>query len=149
MVLMKDDRHDAQPCYCGEPNCVGFIGGKTQTAIAAMDELCLGGASLLPLYPFLPSLHRFVHGELINVLCHPSGAAALGITDEVERLGLKGSKKKKGKKKDGKSVKGEKKAVVEGANSTGVDARALTPDSAASSRPQSRQARVEEVPEDS
>ena len=58
-------------------------------------------------------------------------------------------KKKKGKKKDGKSVKGEKKAVVEGANSTGVDARALTPDSAASSRPQSRQARVEEVPEDS
>ena len=22
---------DAQPCYCGEANCVGFIGGKTQT----------------------------------------------------------------------------------------------------------------------
>ncbi|KAK0722500.1 methyltransferase-like protein [Lasiosphaeria miniovina] len=22
---------DPQPCYCGEPNCVGFIGGKTQT----------------------------------------------------------------------------------------------------------------------
>ena len=22
---------EAQPCYCGEPNCVGFIGGKTQT----------------------------------------------------------------------------------------------------------------------
>ncbi|KAK9234158.1 hypothetical protein V1525DRAFT_435879 [Lipomyces kononenkoae] len=21
----------AQPCYCGEPNCIGFIGGKTQT----------------------------------------------------------------------------------------------------------------------
>ncbi|KAF2223257.1 hypothetical protein BDZ85DRAFT_124574 [Elsinoe ampelina] len=22
---------DPQPCYCGEPNCVGFIGGKTQS----------------------------------------------------------------------------------------------------------------------
>src|ERR1051326_2860011 len=27
------DRYGAnpQPCYCGEPNCTGFIGGKTQT----------------------------------------------------------------------------------------------------------------------
>ena len=25
---------DAQPCYCGEPNCTGFIGGKTQTGRA-------------------------------------------------------------------------------------------------------------------
>jgi len=59
--------HDAQPCYCGEPKCVGFIGGKTQTDIGAMDDLYLD---------------------------------ALGITDEVERLGLKGSKKKKSKKLD-------------------------------------------------
>ncbi|KAH9894001.1 hypothetical protein C8Q73DRAFT_498617 [Cubamyces lactineus] len=59
--------HDAQPCYCGEPNCVGFIGGKTQTDLAAMDDLYLD---------------------------------ALGITEEVEMLGLKGSKKKKGKKLD-------------------------------------------------
>ncbi|KAI0628512.1 hypothetical protein C8Q77DRAFT_1148962 [Trametes polyzona] len=58
--------HDAQPCYCGEPNCVGFIGGKTQTDLAAMDDLYLD---------------------------------ALGITKEVEMLGLKGSKKK-GKKLD-------------------------------------------------
>ncbi|KDQ55897.1 hypothetical protein JAAARDRAFT_132908 [Jaapia argillacea MUCL 33604] len=59
--------HDAQPCYCGEANCVGFLGGKTQTDLAAMDDLYL---------------------------------EALGITDEVEQLGLKGSKKKKGKKLD-------------------------------------------------
>ncbi|KAH9920885.1 SET domain-containing protein [Epithele typhae] len=59
--------HDAQPCYCGEPNCVGFIGGKTQTDLAAMDDLYLD---------------------------------ALGITEEVEALGLKGTKKKKGKKLD-------------------------------------------------
>ncbi|KZP33283.1 SET domain-containing protein [Athelia psychrophila] len=31
--------HEAQPCYCGEPKCVGFIGGKTQTDIGGMDEL--------------------------------------------------------------------------------------------------------------
>ncbi|OCH90860.1 SET domain-containing protein [Obba rivulosa] len=59
--------HDAQPCYCGEPNCVGFIGGKTQTDLAAMDDLYLD---------------------------------ALGISEEVESLGLKGSKKKKGRKLD-------------------------------------------------
>ncbi|KAL0952486.1 hypothetical protein HGRIS_006750 [Hohenbuehelia grisea] len=33
--------HDPQPCYCGEPNCVGFLGGKTQTDIATMDDLYL------------------------------------------------------------------------------------------------------------
>lgn len=30
---------DPQPCYCGEPNCVGFIGGKKQT----------GGTTTLPI----------------------------------------------------------------------------------------------------
>ncbi|KAI6009958.1 hypothetical protein EDC04DRAFT_837620 [Pisolithus marmoratus] len=59
--------HDAQPCYCGELNCVGYLGGKTQTDIAAMDDLYLD---------------------------------ALGITEEVEKLGLKGSKKRKSKKLD-------------------------------------------------
>ncbi|KAJ7595062.1 histone methyltransferase [Mycena floridula] len=33
--------HQAQTCYCGEPNCVGFIGGKTQTDISTMDDLYL------------------------------------------------------------------------------------------------------------
>ncbi|KAI9508050.1 hypothetical protein F5148DRAFT_1303778, partial [Russula earlei] len=59
--------HEAQPCYCGEDKCVGFIGGKTQTDIAGMDDLYLD---------------------------------ALGIAEEVDRLGLKGSKKKKSKKLD-------------------------------------------------
>ncbi|GAA6037687.1 hypothetical protein JCM8097_002285 [Rhodosporidiobolus ruineniae] len=59
--------HVAQECYCGEPNCVGFIGGKTQTDLGGMDDLYID---------------------------------ALGITEEVEALGLKGSKKKKGKKLD-------------------------------------------------
>jgi hypothetical protein len=36
-------RHDAQPCYCGEPNCVGFLGGKTQTDLGGMDTLYLDG----------------------------------------------------------------------------------------------------------
>ncbi|KAJ7270698.1 hypothetical protein B0H12DRAFT_1307104 [Mycena haematopus] len=59
--------HKAQECYCGEPNCVGFIGGKTQTDIATVDDLYLD---------------------------------ALGITDENERMALKGTKKKKGRKLD-------------------------------------------------
>ncbi|GAA5869520.1 hypothetical protein JCM8547_001513 [Rhodosporidiobolus lusitaniae] len=59
--------HVAQECFCGEPNCVGFIGGKTQTDIGGMDDLYID---------------------------------ALGITEEVEALGLKGSKRKKGKKLD-------------------------------------------------
>jgi len=57
----------AQECFCGEPNCVGFIGGKTQTDIGGMDDLYID---------------------------------ALGIAEEVEALGLKGSKKKKGRKLD-------------------------------------------------
>ncbi|GAA5985084.1 hypothetical protein JCM5350_000836 [Sporobolomyces pararoseus] len=59
--------HLAQECFCGEPNCVGYIGGKTQTDIGGMDDLYID---------------------------------ALGIKDEVEALGLKGSKKKKGRKLD-------------------------------------------------
>ncbi|KAF9784792.1 hypothetical protein BJ322DRAFT_1006948 [Thelephora terrestris] len=77
-VILKDEEltfnynvdrygHEAQQCFCGEPNCVGYIGGKTQTDLAAMDDLYID---------------------------------ALGISDEVERLGLKGSKKRKSKKLD-------------------------------------------------
>ena len=60
-------RHDAQECFCGEFNCVGYIGGKQQTDISGMDDLYLD---------------------------------ALGIADEVEQLGLKGGKKRKGKRLD-------------------------------------------------
>lgn len=67
MVGEKDHSHVAQECFCGEPNCVGFIGGKTQTDIGGMDDLYID---------------------------------ALGIAEEVEALGLKGNKKKKGKKLD-------------------------------------------------
>ena len=37
----RTSRHQAQECFCGEPNCIGFIGGKTQTDFAAMDDLYL------------------------------------------------------------------------------------------------------------
>ncbi len=33
--------HQAQECFCGEHNCLGFIGGKTQTDFATMDDLYL------------------------------------------------------------------------------------------------------------
>jgi [histone H3]-lysine36 N-trimethyltransferase len=51
ILLIGDHRHDAQPCYCGEPKCVGFIGGKTQTEFAGMDDLYLDGMkqSVFPL----------------------------------------------------------------------------------------------------
>src|ERR1700760_603612 len=35
--------HQAQPRYCGEPNGIGFIGGKTHTDIATIDDLYLNG----------------------------------------------------------------------------------------------------------
>jgi len=59
--------NDAQVCYCGEPNCVGFIGGKTQTDLGGMDDLYMD---------------------------------ALGITDEIELLNLKGTRKKKSRNLD-------------------------------------------------
>ena len=52
-VLIIFRRHEAQPCHCGEPNCVGFIGGKTQTDIGAMDDLYLDGNAFFGL-SFLP-----------------------------------------------------------------------------------------------
>ncbi|KAF9239430.1 hypothetical protein BU15DRAFT_61942 [Melanogaster broomeanus] len=73
--------HDPQPCYCGEENCVGFLGGKTQTDIGGMDDLYLD---------------------------------ALGITDEVEKFGLKGSKKKKAKELDGDYMPELKPLLKEG-----------------------------------
>lgn len=33
---------DPQPCYCGEPNCSGFIGGKTQSGDDNATQLAVG-----------------------------------------------------------------------------------------------------------
>lgn len=30
-AMLLTFRAEAQPCYCGEPNCIGYIGGKTQS----------------------------------------------------------------------------------------------------------------------
>lgn len=37
--------HDPQKCYCGEPNCAGFLGGKTQTDVRANEMLDALGVS--------------------------------------------------------------------------------------------------------
>ena len=63
---------------------MGFIGGKTQTDLAGMDDLYIDG--------------KF-HLSALGAYTHPC-VSALGISDEVEKLGLKGSKKKKSKKLD-------------------------------------------------
>ena len=76
--------HDAQPCYCGEKNCVGVLGGKTQTDVAGMDDATLDGMSQSPPYEF---------SKLIVAV-----AVALGISDELEAAGLSGSKKIKQRK---------------------------------------------------
>lgn len=89
MYALHDDivlacSHQAQLCYCGELNCLGFIGGKTQTDIAAMDDLYLDGS---------PKANLCCCWALIAFV-------ALGITDEADILELKGTKKKRGKKID-------------------------------------------------
>jgi [histone H3]-lysine36 N-trimethyltransferase len=45
LVLTMLHSHDAQQGFCGEPDCVGFIGGKTQTDVGAVDDLYLDGIS--------------------------------------------------------------------------------------------------------
>jgi hypothetical protein len=46
-IAQRIHSHQAQVCYCGESNCVGFIGGKTQTDIVTMDDLYLDGGFIL------------------------------------------------------------------------------------------------------
>lgn len=55
LVLPVDDmdilthvlrRYDAQVCYCGEPSCLGTIGGKTQTDIRILDPLYIEGETV-------------------------------------------------------------------------------------------------------
>ncbi|KAF7420904.1 histone methyltransferase set2 [Pleurotus ostreatus] len=79
--------HEAQTCYCGEPNCVGYIGGKTQTDIATMDDLYLDAlgitdeADLMELKgtrkkkgkkiddpDFMPTLHPLVKKDVPKVI---------------------------------------------------------------------------------
>ncbi|KAH9818889.1 hypothetical protein DFH28DRAFT_1150605 [Melampsora americana] len=64
--------YEAQECFCGEAKCVGFLGGKTQTDVGAMDEL-------------------YIDGQFGCLWALPA---------DVEDFGLKGSKTKKGKKMD-------------------------------------------------
>ncbi|OAV87654.1 hypothetical protein PTTG_08628 [Puccinia triticina 1-1 BBBD Race 1] len=39
--------HEAQECFCGESNCVGVLGGKTQTDLGAMDELYIDALGIV------------------------------------------------------------------------------------------------------
>ena len=75
--------HDAQTCYCGEPNCVGTIGGKTQTDIGGMGDLLIQGECSRC------STNR-QHADIV----------ALGIADDVESMEMKGSKKRKARQLD-------------------------------------------------
>lgn len=38
---------EAQPCYCGEPNCIGVLGGKTQTeAVSRLPQILIEALEL-------------------------------------------------------------------------------------------------------
>jgi hypothetical protein len=50
--------HNAQICYCDEPNCVGTIGGKTQTDLGGMDDLYIDGEQCHSASPLLPTDHQ-------------------------------------------------------------------------------------------
>ncbi|KNZ45200.1 uncharacterized protein VP01_83g18 [Puccinia sorghi] len=39
--------HEPQECFCGEPNCVGILGGKTQTDLGAMDDLYIDALGIV------------------------------------------------------------------------------------------------------
>lgn len=43
MATWMPHRYDAQVCHCGEPSCLGTIGGKTQTDIRILDPLYIEG----------------------------------------------------------------------------------------------------------
>jgi hypothetical protein len=87
LIFFKRNRYDAQACYCGEPNCSGFIGGNTQTDLSAMDDLYLDGQ-----FPFEHET-KVDTNSLAYIL-------ALGVSEEIAALGLKGNKRKKARKLD-------------------------------------------------
>ncbi|PLW20506.1 hypothetical protein PCASD_15566 [Puccinia coronata f. sp. avenae] len=39
--------HEAQECFCGEANCIGILGGKTQTDLGAMDDLYIDALGIV------------------------------------------------------------------------------------------------------
>ena len=83
--------------------------------------------------------------EELALLLAPDNADAALEEDEKPR-----GKKKKGKKseKSEKGTKGKGKAVESNGKSTGAEVLASAPDSTTSSRSGSRQATVEDVPDD-
>lgn len=67
---------------------MGYIGGKTQTDIGGMDDLYIEGKSSISI------CLSNVETQLRSLF------SALGITEDVEKYSLKGTKRKKGKKLD-------------------------------------------------
>jgi hypothetical protein len=58
-------RHDAQICYCGEPNCVGTIGGKTQTDIGGMGDLLIQGESSCGPCSVIPLINQLLVSQMM------------------------------------------------------------------------------------
>lgn len=64
--------NDPQPCYCGEPNCVGTLGGRTQTDAVTMDERFVAALGIADQVAALrASLPRGRRSKILDEDFHP------------------------------------------------------------------------------
>ncbi|KOS16561.1 set domain-containing protein [Malassezia pachydermatis] len=64
--------NDPQPCYCGEPNCVGTLGGRTQTDIVTMDDRFIAALGIADQVAALrASLPRGKRSKILDEDFHP------------------------------------------------------------------------------
>ncbi|WFD19871.1 [histone H3]-lysine(4) N-trimethyltransferase [Malassezia caprae] len=78
--------NDPQPCYCGEPNCVGTIGGRTQTDVVTMDERFIAALDIAEQVAELrASLPRGKRHNILDDDFHPT-LHAIESTDDCARV---------------------------------------------------------------
>ncbi|SHO78305.1 Similar to S.cerevisiae protein SET2 (Histone methyltransferase with a role in transcriptional elongation) [Malassezia sympodialis ATCC 42132] len=78
--------NDPQPCYCGEPNCVGTIGGRTQTDVVTMDERFIAALDIADQVAELrASLPRNKRHKILDDDFHPT-LHAIDSVDDCARV---------------------------------------------------------------
>ncbi|WFD27620.1 [histone H3]-lysine(4) N-trimethyltransferase [Malassezia nana] len=78
--------NDPQPCYCGEPNCVGTLGGRTQTDVVTMDDRFIAALGIAEQVAELrASLPRGKRHKILDEDFHPT-LHAITATDDCARV---------------------------------------------------------------
>lgn len=78
--------NDPQPCYCGEPNCVGTLGGRTQTDVVTMDDRFIAALDIAEQVAALrASLPRGKRHKILDEDFHPT-LHAIESTDDCARV---------------------------------------------------------------